>query len=435
MQVAHLSTLPPVVRSLVLVMVVAIGCTKTPEAVNLDVPPDNVLLQPWTGPYGGVPAFDRMNLDDLEPAFAFAMEQHLANLDAIAANPEPPTFDNVVVPFERSDRLMGRLYPFYGLWRSNLSSPEVREVAGRLQPRLAEHRSRISENQTLFAKVRAVYESEALKQRSPAEQRLVRILHDGFVRQGAGLEGEAKARFAAIQKRLSVLYTTFDDNVLHDEEAYVLYLDEGQRGGLPESFLAGAAAAADERDHEGKWAVLNTRSSMDPFLTFSTERDLRERVWRTYYDRGDNGDEWDNNAVIQEILVLRHERSRLLGFDDYASWRLDNRMAKTPERAFALMNEVWPAAKARVVTEVADMQAIADAEGAGITIAPWDYRFYAEKVRKDKFDFDSEAVEPYLQLDKLRDAMFSVAGDLFGYTFAPVPEGSVPTFHADVTVF
>jgi len=424
-------------RVLALWIVVTVGsaCAARTPVEPPDATPDNALLQPWTGPYGGVPPFDRMVLDDLEPAFAVAMEDHLANLEAIATNPEPPTFDNVIVPYELANRLMRRVYPFYGVWRSNLSTPEVREVAGRLEPRLAEHRSRVYDNRALFDRIRAVYESPALASRSAAEQRLVELLHQEFVSHGAGLDDEARERFAAIQKRLSVLYTTFSDNVLHDEEAYVLYLDGTQLGGLPESFLAGAAAAAAERGHEGEWAVLNTRSSMDPFLTFSTERGLREQVWRTYYDRGDNGDAWDNNAIIQEILTLRHERSRRLGFESFADWRLQDRMAKTPERALALMNEVWPAARARVRAEVADMQAIADAEGAGITIEPWDYRFYAEKVRRQRFDLDSEAIKPYLQLEKLRDAMFFVAGELFGFTFTPVADHAVPTFHPDMSVF
>jgi peptidyl-dipeptidase Dcp len=174
---------------------------------------------------------------------------------------------------------------------------------------------------------------------------------------------------------------------------------------------------------------------MDPFLTFSDERDLRKRVWKTYYSRGDNGDEYDNNRVLAEILRLRHERVGLLGYDNYAQWRLEDRMAKSPERAFELLHAVWPAALARVEQEVADMQAVADAQGAGIAIEPWDYRYYAEKVRKSKYDLDSDEVKQYLQLSKLREAMFFVAGELFGFQFTEVVDGSVPVFHDDVTVW
>ena len=269
----------------------------------------------------------------------------------------------------------------------------------------------------------------------PHQQRLVWLVYNRFARNGANLEGEAAARYAAINQRLAELHTQFANNVLADEEDYVLYLEEGQLAGLSESLVQAAAAAAAERGHEGKYAITNTRSSMAPFLSSSEDRALREKVWRTYYSRGDNGDEHDNNALIPEILVLRDERVQLLGYENYAAWRLEDRMAKTPDHALALMEAVWPAALARVEEEVADMQAIADQEGAGITIEAWDYRYYAEKVRSAKYDLDSDEVKQYMQLDKLREAMFFVAGELFGFDFRPVPEGSVPVFHEDVIVY
>lgn len=396
---------------------------------------DNPLLAEWTGPYGGVPAFDRMDLAHLEAALEAAMAEQLAEVDAIVANPEPPTFENTILAMERAGRTLGRVFTYWGIWSGNLSSPEFRTIQAKMAPRLSELNSRITQNEKLFARLRAVYEGEEMKRLGPAEQRLVTLTYDGLARNGATLEGEAKARYAAINQRLAELHTRFANNVLADEEGYTLFLDESQTGGLPESFKAAAAATARQMGQEGKYAIVNTRSSMDPFLTYSTDRALREKVWRTYYNRGDNGDEHDNNAIIAEILKLRHERVRLLGYDNYAEWRLGDRMAKTPERALALMEAVWPAAVARVKQEVADMQAIADAEGAGITIEPWDYRFYAEKVRQAKYDLDSDAVKQYLQLDKLREAMFFVAGELFGFQFTPVPAGAVPVFHPDVKVW
>jgi peptidyl-dipeptidase Dcp len=269
----------------------------------------------------------------------------------------------------------------------------------------------------------------------PDQQRLVQHLYDRFARNGASLEGEAKQRLAALDVRLAKLRTMFGNNVLADEEAYTLYLTKDQISGLPQSFTGAAAAAAEAQGHPEHYAVSNTRSSMDPFLTYATERSLREKVWRNYYSRGDNGDDHDNNAVITEILELRQERARMLGYDSYAHWQLENRMAKTPQRALDLMEAVWPAALARVEEEVADMQAVADAEGAGITIEPWDYRFYAEKVRKARYDLDSDEVKQYLQLGKLREAMFFVADKLFDFRFAPVAEGSIPVFHPDVKVW
>jgi len=395
----------------------------------------NVLLAEWTGPHGGLPAFDRMDLDAVKPALEAGMASNLAEVDRIAHNPDPPTFENTILAMERAGRDLDRVFVYYGIWRGNRSTPEFREIQQEMAPRLSEFRSKITQNAELFARIKAVHESDELKSLRPDEQRLVWLVYDGFARNGATLAGEAKERYAAINQRLAELHTQFANNVLADEEGYVLYLTDKQLSGLPDSFVQAAAAAATERDHEGAYAVTNTRSSMDPFLTYSDERELREKVWQTYYSRGDNGDEHDNNTIIAEILQLRNERVRLLGFANYAAWRLDNRMAKTPERALELLEAVWPAALARVEEEVADMQAIADEEGAGITIEPWDYRYYAEKVRKAKYDLDSDEVKQYLQLDNLREAMFFVAAELFDFEFTPVPEGSVPVFHEDVRVW
>ncbi len=395
----------------------------------------NALLAEWTGPYGGVPAFDRMDLGALEPALEHGMERQLAEIDAIAGNPAPPTFENTIAAMERSGRDLDRVFTYWSIWSSNRSTPEFRAIQAKMVPKLSEFRSKITQNQALFERIRAVYEGAEMKSLRADQQRLVWLVYDSFARNGATLEGAAKERYAEINKRLAELQTRFGNNVLADEETYVHYLEADQLGGLPDSFVQAAAAAAAERGQEGKYAITNTRSSMDPFLTFSDERELREQVWRTYYARGDNGDDNDNNAIIAEILRLRHERVRLLGYENYAAWQLENRMAKTPERALELMRAVFAAALARVEEEVADMQAIADAEGAGIEIEPWDYRYYAEKVRKAKYDLDSDEVKQYLQLDKLREAMFFVAGELFGFEFSPVPEGSVPVFHPDVRVW
>ncbi len=396
---------------------------------------ENILLAEWTGPYGGVPAFDKADLNDLKPALEAGMAKNLAEIDAIANNPAAPTFENTIVEMERTGRDLGRVFSYWGIWSANMSSPEFRAVQGEMAPRLSEFSSKITQNTALFARVKAVYEGEEMKTLRPDQQRLTLLTYDGFARNGATLDGEAKKRYAAINQSLAKLHTDFGNNVLADEEGYVTYISADQLGGLPASFVQASAAAAKSRDHEGEYAITNTRSSMSPFLMFSTERDVRETVWRTYYSRGDNADNHDNNAIIAEILKLRNERIKLLGYDNYAAWRLENRMAKTPERALELMEAVWPAAIARVAEEVADMQAIADAEGANITIEPWDYRFYAEKVRKAKYDLNSDEVKQYLQLDKLRSALFFVAGELFDFDFAPVPEGSVPVFHEDVTVW
>jgi len=416
---------PAVMLALALAMP---GCSPEP-------PKDNALLDPWSGSYGGVPAFDRMELADLKPALEAAMALKQAEIEAIVENPEPPTFDNTLVALEDAGRDLDRVEVYLGIWRSNLSSPEFREINDEMAPRLAGFNTGVFQNQGLFDRIKAIYESEAMANLDAEQRRLLETTYSRFVRGGAQLTGAARERYAAINKELAELQNRFADNVLADEEKYVVYLKPDQLSGLPDSFIASAASAASKRGHEGEYAVTNTRSSMDPFLTYSDERDLREKVWRSYYSRGDNGDEHDNNALIAKILQLRHERSALLGYDNYAAWRLEDRMAGTPENALQLLMEVWPAAVARAGEEIADMRAMALSGGDDIKIEPWDYRYYAEKVRRARYDIDSEEVKQYLQLDKLREAMFYVARELFRFDFRPVPAGSVPVFHEDVRVW
>lgn len=394
-----------------------------------------LLLAEWQGPYQGVPAFDKVSLIGLPLAFEKAMAMNLAEIDEIASNTDAPTFENTIVAMERSGKALNRLYSYYGIWSANRSSQEFRQIQTELAPKLSAFFSKINQNEQLFKRVAAVYSSDEMKSLRPDQQRLVTLTYNGFARNGATLSGEKKKRYAEINQRLAQLHTKFANNVLADEENYVLYLDKNQLGGLPESIIATAAAAAEERGKKGKYAITNTRSSMSPFLTYSTERELRKKVWETYYNRGDNGDQYDNNALIKEILTLRHERVGLLGYDNYASWRLEDRMAKSPENAIGLMEAVWPAAIARVDEEVKDMLAIASTLDNVKEIKPWDYRYYAEKVRKAKYDLDSNEVKQYLQLDKLREAMFYVAGRLFDFKFTPITDGSVPVFHEDVKVW
>jgi peptidyl-dipeptidase Dcp len=427
-----------------LALIATMSCTsnQTPENIQkanavMEIKKNliNPLLLEWEGPYGGVPAFDKMNLADLKSAIELGMALNLTEIEAIISNPDAPTFENTIVELEKAGAELSRAFTYYGIWSSNISTPEFREIQAELAPKISEFRSKISQNDILFERIKSVYEN-SLKNPLPADQqRVVQLIYEDFAMEGAALDVKGKERYAAINKELSSLYTTFSNNVLADEENYVIYITKDQLRGLPESFVKAAAKAAEDRGESGKYAITNTRSSMDPFLTYSEERDLREKVWRTYYSRGDNNDETDNKEIIAQILKLRKERVGLMGYENYAQWRLQNRMAKTPEAAMALMEAVWPAAIARVKEEVADMQAVANKSGAKITIEPWDYRYYAEKVRKAKYDLDSEEVKQYLQLDKLTDAIFFVAGELFNFDFKPVPGGSVPVFHEDATVY
>ena len=396
---------------------------------------NNVLIQEWTGPFEGVPAFDKMSVDAIKPAMEEAMALNLAEIDAIANTTEAATFENTIVAMESSGKALSRVFAYYGIMGSNVSSPEFRAIQSELAPKLSDFRSQISQNEKLFQRIKTVYDASQVTPLEPEAQRVVDLTYKQFEMNGANLNAEKKTRYAAINKELSTLYTDFANNVLHDEENYITYLNDDQLGGLADGFVKSAAKIATDKEQDGKYAITNTRSSIDPFLTYSTQRELRKQVWENYYSRGDNGDEFDNNKIIAEILRLRKERVGLMGYDNYAEWRLQDRMAKTPENAMDLMMAVWPAAIARVKEEVADMQTVANELGDKITIEPWDYRYYAEKVRKKKYDLDSDEVKQYLQLDKLREAMFFTAGELFNYKFTPVAEGSVPVFHEDVKVW
>jgi len=423
------NTTPFTYLLLVCIHILSTSCT------NSTTDQDNILLQEWTGPYGGVPAFDKMEVADIQSAVEYGMEENLKEIEAIANNEAAPTFENTIEAMERSGAYLDRVFSYYGIFSSNMSSPEFREVQAVLAPKLSEFSSKINQNEALFKRIKTVYDNAQENPLDSDQQRVVELVYKGFAMRGAAIDAKKKERYAAIDKELSVLYNKFSDNVLHDEENYVTYLNKDQLGGLSDGFIKSAAAIAKEKGQEGKYAITNTRSSMDPFLTYSTERDLRKQVWTNYYSRGDNNDEYDNKEIIAEILKLRRERVELLGHKNYAEWRLQDRMAKTPENALNLMEAVWPAAISRVAEEVADMQTIADANGDNITIEPWDYRYYAEKVRVAKYDLNSDEVKQYLQLDKLREAMFYVAGRLFNYKFEPVPEGSVPVFQEDVKVW
>jgi len=422
-----------------LAAVVISACNTAPKEKPME---ENILLQEWTGDFGGVPAFDKMKLADVKPAILRGIELHLIEINAIADNEEAPTFENTIEEMERAGAALNRAFTYYGILSGNMSSPEFREVQAELSPLLSEYQTKIIQNSALFARIKTVYDAAKVQPLESEQQRVIELIYKEFEMNGAMLDATQKAEYAGISTKLSTLYTTFSSNVLHDEENYVTYLNAEQLGGLPDGFIKSAASIAKDKGQEGKYAITNSRSSMDPFLTYSTDRELRKQVWTNYYSRGDNGDEYDNNTLIAEILQLRRKKVEILGYKNFAEWRLQDRMAKNPENALALMEAVWSASIARVDEEVADMQAVADSEEATLenssadrSIEPWDYRFYAEKVRKEKYDLNSEEVKQYLQLDKLTEAMHYVAGRLFDYEFTPLAEGTIPVYHPDVRVW
>ena len=387
--------------------------------------------------HGGVPPWNLVRSEEFVTAFDAAIDASNADIKAITDTSEKPSFENTIVAMERAGRTLSRLEAIFFVYASNLNVGPIPDIEKVIVPKLSEHEDSIYQNKELFARISSVYDSPAMKDGSfdLAQRRLVDDTYKTFLRKGAKLNRSDKAKLSQMNTRLARLFTDFSQNVLADEKGYVTWIkDKSELGGLPDSVTAAMANAAKDRDSKGgDWAITNTRSSMDPFLTYSSNRPLREKVWRNYYSRGDNGDKYDNNKIIAEILKIRAARAKLLGYETHAHWRMEPTMAKKPEAAMDLMMKVWPKALARVREEVADMQAIADEEGAKIKIEPWDYRYYAEKVRKAKYDLDFNEVKPYLQLDKLREAMMWAATQLYGLHFKQL--SGIPVFHPDVTVW
>ena len=394
------------------------------------MPNANPLLRDWTGPYGGVPQWDAVSVSDFPGAFEAAMADTKAEYEQILANPAEPTFENTIVPLELAGEEVGRLFSYWGVYTSNLSSPEVRAIQAEWSPKLSAFFNELQFDPRLFARVKSLYDRRDSLGLDAEQMRLLTRQYEDLVRAGALLTPEQKQQVIGIETELASQFSDFSNKVLADEESYILLTDKADLAGLPDSLIASMKSAAEENGEQG-WAVVNTRSFMQPFLENSTRRDLREKVFTAYANRGDNGGENDTNQTIANILKLRQQRAELLGFDTHADYRMADTMAKEPERAMDLMMKVWPAAVARVKEEVADMQAIADKEGADITIQPWDYRFYAEKVRKDKYDLDQNEIKPYFQLSKMIDGMMDAAGRLYDLKFTE-NTGEIPVFHPDV---
>jgi len=404
------------------------------EKTMLNTKAESPLLAEWQGNFGGLPPFDKVKISDFEPAIETGTKANLADIDAIADNPTPANFENTIAALEKAGAQLERVITIYGIWSSSMSTKEFQEVENVVEPKLAGLSDQIIQNSKLFKRIESVYNSEEMKKLSPEQRRLTENYYKNFSRSGAKLNDADKKRLSEINQSLAGLFTKFGQNQLADEsEGMVVLTSEADLAGLPQSLKDAASNGAKAKDMSGKWVISNTRSSVDPFLTYSSRRDLREKVWKMFVNRGDNGDAHDNNKIITEILSLRAERAKLLGYETHAHWRLENTMAKTPEKAIELMESVWTPAIARVKEEVADMQALADKEGSKIKIEPWDYRFYAEKVRVDRYDLDQNEVKAYLQLEKLRDGMFWVAGELFNFTFSPLQ--NIPVYHPDVRVW
>ena len=394
---------------------------------------DNPLLEEWGGPFG-VPAFGRIKPYHFRPAFARAFAAHAAEVAAIDGNAAAPTFDNTVAALEASGEALTRTVNVFNLLAGAHTNNAILAIERELAPLKAKHWDGILMDEGLFGRIDSLYRMRDRLVLSAEQRRMLERYYLKFVRAGAALDAAAKARLADINARLATLGTTFRQNVLADEQGYTLVLDgEDDLAGLPDFVHAAARAAAEERGLAGKHVITLSRSSVEPFLKFSARRDLREKIFRAWIARGDGGGATDNNAIIAEMVVLRTERARLLGYPTFAHYRLDDTMAKTPEAVRSLLDRVWAPARRRATADRDALQALVQAEGRNFALAPWDWRYYAEKLRRVRCDIDEATIKPYLQLEWIIEAAFYTANRLFGLTFER--RDDVPVWHADVRVW
>jgi peptidyl-dipeptidase Dcp len=389
----------------------------------------NPLLRDWNTPFGA-PPFPEIAPEHYRPAFDIALAEHDREIAAIANDPAAPTFANTVDALELSGAPLRKVSAVFFNLSGSHTNEALQKIEREIAPVLAKHHSAIFLNEPLFRRVDALKAKQGTLGLSPEQTRVLERLHLAFVRQGSALPTEKKQRLAEIAERLSVLGTQFAQNVLADERDYVLPLDDRDLAGLSEAQIEAAAHAASERGLEGKRVITLSRSSIEPFLQASSRRDLREQALKAWLARGEKGGATDNRRIIAETMKLRIERTKLLGYDSFAAFRLDDTMAKTPEAALGLLNSVWKQARRKALRESDALQALIQAEGGNFQLAPWDWRYYAEKRRKAEFDVDESATKPYLQLDRMIEAAFYTAGKLFGVSFKPRPD--VPVYHPDV---
>jgi peptidyl-dipeptidase Dcp len=393
---------------------------------------ESPLFETWTTPFG-LPPFDRIRPEHFPPALDRGMAEEAAEIEAIARSPDPATFANTIEALERSGRLLNTIGDLFHNLNASATNKEIDAIALAYAPKLAAHRSKIALDPDLFARIDQLYRQRDKLGLGPDQLRLLQRHHRRFVRAGALLGPEQKARMAEITTRMASLHTQFGQNVLHDEDEWRLILDEGDLAGLPDFAREAAAEAARERGLGGKYVITLSRSSVEPFLTFSARRDLRETAYRAWTARGEHGGEHDNAPLIAALLALRQEQAQLLGYETYAAYRLDDTMAQTPDAAKRLLDEVWTPAMRKAAAERGELAAAANADGLNEPLAAWDWRYYAEKVRAAKYDFDETAVKPYFVLDNMVTALFETAGRLFGLRF--VPRGDCPLYHPDVRAY
>ena len=382
----------------------------------------------------GVPPFDKIKLEHYEPAFLKGIEEQNANIDAIVNNSEAPTFENVIVALDNSAPILDRVSAIFYNMTDAEKTPGLNELSIKIAPTLSEHSDNISLNQELFKKVNAVYQQKESLKLTTEQERLLEETYKDFVRSGANLSSEKQARLREINKQLSTLGLTFSDNILNENNAFKLYIDkEEDLAGLPEWFRQSAAEEAKADGQEGKWLFTLGNASRLPFLQYSENRPLREQIYKAYINRGNNNDKNDNKKIITDIVSLRLEKAQLLGFDCYSNFVLDNTMAKNSTTVMNFLNNLWSYSLPKAKAEAADLQKIMDKEGKGEKLEAWDWWYYTEKLRKEKYNLEEDEIKPYFKLENVREGAFAVANKLYGITLTKL-EG-IPVYHPDVEVF
>ena len=382
----------------------------------------------------GVPPFDKIKLEHYEPAFLKGIEEQNANIDAIVNNSEAPTFENVIVALDNSAPILDRVSAIFYNMTDAEKTPGLNELSIKIAPTLSEHSDNISLNQELFKKVNAVYQQKEFLKLTTEQERLLEETYKDFVRSGANLSPEKQARLREINKQLSTLGLTFSDNILNENNAFKLYIDkEEDLAGLPEWFRQSAAEEAKADGQEGKWLFTLGNASRLPFLQYSENRPLREQIYKAYINRGNNNDKNDNKKIITDIVSLRLEKAQLLGFDCYSNFVLDNTMAKNSTTVMNFLNNLWSYSLPKAKAEAADLQKIMDKEGKGEKLEAWDWWYYTEKLRKEKYNLEEDEIKPYFKLENVREGAFAVANKLYGITLTKL-EG-IPVYHPDVEVF
>ena len=409
--------------------------TTAPKAAPTAVAvPNNILLADWSGRYAGVPPFDKVTPALFPQALQFGIDERRSEILAIANNPDAPTFANTIEAYEKSGQRLDRVESVFGVMTSNMATPEYQKLDKEWSSKLSAASDEIALNPKLFQRIKTLYDNKASLGLDATQDRLLTRTYQGFIRRGANLDAQQKQQLSTMNQQLAELFATFSERVLADESTY-LTVTEAELKGVPADVKAALAAAAKAQNKPaGTFAIKNTRSAVDPVLTFADNRALREKVWRAFVNRGDNGGASDTNEIIAKIVKLRSHRARLLGFQNHAEWRMQDTMAKTPAQAMNLMNRVWPAAVGRVKEEVADQQALAKKLSQNITIEPWDYRYFQEKVRKEKYDLSQDEIKPYFSLDNIISGSFWAAGELYGLDFKEIT-GTVPVWKQDIRVY